>query len=393
MKIDVFCEVEKAKPWGPNHEYQLLKETLAQAEVADRAGFDCWWEVEHHGAVEMSYSSAPEVMLTAISQRTKRIRLGHSAVLAPHNFNHPIRIAERAATIDLISDGRLEMGFARSTIPEWRLFQIDPEETRDQLQEAMRMVPKMWTEDPFSWESERFSIRPTSIIPKPYQKPHPPLWQAASSPESFLMAARNGVGALGVTLLTPLEGMAGLLQSYREAIKDAEPAGSFVNNQTGVFTFVHVAETTQKAIENGAAQAAAWYINTIVRFFELEAALRAMEEAANQMADPAGQGLVGAIAAEGDTAGLEAGQGAMALVHRLAHGEDVSGEEVYEILNQQDSIIIGDPETCKRKMKHYREIGVDRLLCFQQVGRLSHDAIVDSMKLVGQHLVPYFSPK
>ncbi|MBN9494642.1 LLM class flavin-dependent oxidoreductase [bacterium] len=388
MKIDVFCEVEKAALEGPGGEHRLLKETLAQAQLADQAGFDCWWEVEHHGAVEMSYSSAPDLMLTAIAARTQRMRVGHSAVLAPHRFSHPIRIAERAATLDLLSDGRLEVGFARSTTPEWRLFQIPPEDTRAQLEETMRMVPRMWTEERFTYESPNFSINNAPIIPKPYQKPHPPMWQASSSPDSFAMAARCGVGALGVTLLTPIEGMAALLQTYRDAIKDAEPAGKFVNNQAGVFTFVHCAETTKKAIENGAAQAAAWYINTMVRFFELEQMMRDLED---RTKDVAGSGLVGQI--QSDTPPAEDDGGALRLIGRLAHGEDISGEEAYEILGKQDSIIIGDPETCLKKMKHYRDIGVDRLLCFQQVGGLSHEAIMESIRLVGKHAVPYFSPK
>ena len=319
------------------------------------------------------------------------MRIGHSAVLAPHKFSHPIKIAERAATLDILSDGRLEMGFARSTIPEWRLFGIEPEDTRPQLERTMRMIPQMWTQDRFTWNDDAFHINNAPIIPKPLQKPHPPLWQASSSPDSFLMAAHAGVGALGVTLLTPVDAMAGLLQTYREAIKDAEPAGSFINNQAGVFTFVHVAETTKQAIENGAAEAAAWYINTIVRFFELEAQLRAMDAGAAPAPDAAGQGLVGKIEAAGKES--DAGSEAIALVGRLARGEEVSGEEVYEVLGREDSIIIGDPETCRRKMARYRDIGVDRLLCFQQVGGLSHESIMDSIRLVGQHIVPEFSPK
>ena len=392
MKIDCFYEIETARSDAPNFEHRLLKETLAQAEAAEAAGFDCWWQVEHHGAEQMSYSSAPDVILSAISQRTRRMRLGHSAVLAPHNFAHPIRIAERAATLDLLSDGRLEMGFARSTIPEWRLFQIDPDDTRAQLERTMRMVPKIWTSDRFSWEDDVFQIKNAPVIPKPYQKPHPPMWQASSSPESFEMAARNGVGALGVTILTPLEGMAALLDAYRSGIKDAEPAGSFINNQTGVFTFVHCAETTKQAIENGAAEAAAWYTNTIVKFFELQEMMKALEEQVAQPVDVAGRGLVGAIDTPGQSSDPAADQ-AVNIIGRLAKGEEISGEEVYEVLGQQDSIIIGDPETVRRKMNHYREIGVDRLLCFQQVGGLSHDTVMKSIQLIGSEVIPHFSPK
>ncbi len=397
LKIDVFCEVETARTSAPGHEHRLIKETLAQAEAADAAGFDCWWEVEHHGAVAMSYSSAPDIILSAIAQRTKRMRIGHSAVLAPHRFSHPIRIAERAATLDLVSDGRLEVGFARSTIPEWRLFEIDPESTRAQLEKTMRMVPKMWTQETFSWDDEEFHIKDARVSPKPLQKPHPPMWQAASSPESFVMAGRNGVGALGTTLLTPVDVIAALLGSYRDAIKDAEPAGAFVNNQAGVFTFVHCAETTKQAIENGAAEAAAWYANTIVKFFELEQALlRRSGDTLPAATDRAGAGLVGDIQAPA-TVGAPPPSAehaaAMALIARLAHGEQISGEEVFEVLNKQDSVIIGDPDTCKRKMERYRDAGVDRLLCFQQVGGLSHEVILESTRLVGKHLIPYFSPK
>lgn len=405
MKIDMFCEVEKADI-QPEKELQLLQETIAQAELADQVGFDCWWEVEHHGAVEMSYSSAPEVMLAAISQRTKRMRLGHGAVLAPHNINHPIRIAERAATLDLLSGGRLEMGFARSTIPEWRTFQVDPEDTRNQHVETMRMVPKMWTEERFSWKSDRFTINNLSVIPKPLQKPHPPMWAACTSAEGFRIAGELGVGALGVTLMTPVETMGQLLDTYREAVKNADPVGSYVNNQTGVFTFVHCAETMDQAIKNGAAAACAWYENAIVKFFELHERLKSREEAMARgegtsfkpdgVPGGAGGGLIGqqgtaATATATKMTPLE--EATMRMIGRLARGEEISSEEVFEVLNEQDSVIIGDPETVRRKMARYRDIGCDRLLCFQQVGGLSHAAIMESIRLVGAKVIPYFSPK
>ena len=192
---------------------------------------------------------------------------------------------------------------------------------------------------------------------------------------------------LGVTLLTSVDVMADLLKTYRESIKDAEPAGAFINNQTAVFTFVHCAETTKKAIENGAAAAAAWYANTIVHFFELEQRLLALTEGLEQ--DPAGLGMAGQLTTEN----APKPGGGMQLVRRLAKGEDISPEEMFEVLNGEDSVIIGDPDTCRRKMNHYRDIGCDRLMCFQQVGGLPHQAIMDSIRLVGQHLIPAFSPK
>jgi alkanesulfonate monooxygenase SsuD/methylene tetrahydromethanopterin reductase-like flavin-dependent oxidoreductase (luciferase family) len=401
VEIDIFCEVEKAG-LQPGQEGQLFRETLAQAELADRMGYGCWWEVEHHGAVEMSYSSAPELMLTAISQRTKRIRIGHSAVLAPHNINHPVRIAERAATLDHLSGGRLEMGFARSTIPEWRTFQIDPDDTRRQQIEAMRMVAQMWTNEKFSWDGEDIKIKDLTVIPKPLQKPHPAMWSTCTSEEGFRSAGELGVGVLGVTLMLPLEAMAQLFQIYREALKSADPVGSFVNAQAGVFTFVHCAETMDQAIQNGAAAACAWYQNAIVKFFELKALLLMQEEAiraAGGTADAdagvklnAGAGLIGDIRPEG-VEETDLTQATLAIVGRLARGEEMAPEEVFSVLNKQDSVIIGDPATVRRKMERYRDIGTDRLLCFQQVGGLDHAAVMESIRLVGEEVIPYFSPK
>jgi alkanesulfonate monooxygenase SsuD/methylene tetrahydromethanopterin reductase-like flavin-dependent oxidoreductase (luciferase family) len=402
VEIDIFCEVEKAN-LKPGEEGQLLRETLAQAELADKMGYGCWWEVEHHGAVEMSYSSAPEVILSAIAQRTKRIRIGHAAALAPHNINHPVRIAERAATLDLLSNGRLEMGFARSTVPEWRTFQIDPTDTRRQQIETMRMVPQMWTQERFSWDGDDIKIKDLSVIPKPQQKPHPPMWSMATSEDGFKVAGEAGVGVVGVTLMLPLDTMAQLFQTYREALKTADPVGSFVNAQTGVFTFVHCAETMDQAIANGAAAAMAWYQNAIVRFFELKELLLQQEQAVLASMDTAGghggvkleagAGLIGDIRPEGMNEQDELTQATLGIVGRLARGEEITNEEVYNVLNKQDSVIIGDPATVRRKMERYRDIGTDRLLCFQQVGGLAHSAVMDSIRLVGEEVIPYLAPK
>jgi alkanesulfonate monooxygenase SsuD/methylene tetrahydromethanopterin reductase-like flavin-dependent oxidoreductase (luciferase family) len=401
VEIDIFCEVEKAG-LQPGQEGQLFRETLAQAELADKMGYGCWWEVEHHGAVEMSYSSAPELMLTAIAQRTRRMRIGHAAVLAPHNINHPVRIAERAATLDHLSGGRLEMGFARSTVPEWRTFQVDPEDTRRQQVEAMRMIPQMWTRERFSWDGEDIKVKDLSVIPKPLQQPHPPMWSTCTSEDGFRVAGELGVGVLGVTLMLPLSTMAEMFRVYRAALKTADPVGSFVNAQTGVFTFVHCAETMEQAVRNGAAAACAWYQNAIVKFFELkemlmrqDAALRAAgnaSAAAEGARLEAGAGLIGDIRTQ-DTESDDLTQATLRIVGRLARGEELAPEEVFEVLNRQDSVIIGDPATVRRKMERYRDIGTDRLLCFQQVGGLDHGAVMDSIRLVGEEVIPYLAPR
>ena len=383
MKIDIFCELQKPRPWDGDHEQQIIEETIEQAKLADEMGYSCFWEVEHHTAEEFSYSSAPELMLTAIAQNTERIRLGHAAVLAPFNFNHPVRIAERSAFLDRLSRGRLEMGFARSTAMEWQVFNVDPDDTRRQLQDTMQMVPRMWQEERFSWKSKDWEINDRVILPKPLQKPHPPMWQACSSEPSWVQAGQNGVGVLGVTLWTSIDEIERRIRIYREAVKDANPVGAFVNNQVALFTFVHCAETEQQAIDNGAAAAAAWYTNAAFNFFQ---ARDSEEKTAPEAQDSAGSDFVG-----GTADALAAGEPTEAeqVIGRVRAGEDVSNEEIFQVLSEQDSLIVGDPETCRRKMKRYEEIGIDRLMCFQQVGQLTHDQIMGSIRQVGQ-LIPEF---
>ena len=391
MKLDIFTEVQKARAaWGDDHEQDVIEETLEQARLADELGYECWWQVEHHGATEFSYSSAPELLLTAISQRTSRLRLGHSGVLAPFKVNHPIRVAERAATLDRLSHGRAEVGFARSGGLEWETFGVPPESSLEQVRQCMQMVKGMWTESPFSWQSELFEIPERDIVPKPLQQPHPPMWQTTSSPGSFRMAGNLGVGVLATTLMQPLEVMASLLDEYRDGLKDCEPVGDFVNDQTAVFTFVHCAETTQAAIESGAANAALWYVNSAPTVFKVDP-----EIFYDSIRGEVLEGAASRITVTEDTAAAPASDEELddpnpvvRLLRHAAAGRAVSPEEAYETLDPLDSVIIGDVETCRRKMQRYRDIGVDRLMCFMQIGDLGHESIMRSLRLTAGELMP-----
>lgn len=387
MKLDVFTEMQDPKPWTEDHEHRRIVETLEQAHLADEMGYGCFWQVEHHGGEEFSLSSAPELMLTAISQRTKRIRLGHSSVLAPYRFNHPIRIAERAAVLDHLSNGRLELGLARSTVPEWRTFNIPADETRDQMQQAFEMIPRMWTEERFSWKSQHFEINNLPVVPKPMQKPHPALWQACSSPQSFAQAGKNGVGALGVTLWADLAQVKEWIDLYRRSVREAKPVGKFVNDQVAFFTFVHCADTDEEAMRNGAATAAAWYTTNAFTFFEAkEVFLQSLAEQQALLKDPAGGGLTGQFLRDQTAKGTPPNK-AQLIIGAIMQGQNPSDDEVFEALSSQDSLIVGSPETCLRKLKVYKDLGIDRLMCFQQVGNLPHDKVMKSMRLIGE-LIP-----
>lgn len=392
MKFDIFCEIQRAFPWEGRDEASLFREILDQARAADAAGFTAWWQVEHHGAPEFSYSAAPELVLTAIAMATERLRVGHAGVLAPFNINSPLRVAERGATLDVLSGGRFEMGLAKSGGKEWETFGVDPEKARDQVRDAMHIIPRVWTEPEFSWDGPDYKVPPREIVPKPLQNPHPPLWQTCGSPESFYMAGEMGVGALGTTLLSPVKFLGEMLREHDRGLSACSaPAGRFVNRQKGCFTFVHIAETREQAIANGAAWSALWYVNAAPRVFKvprrvwydmIKAGLHpnsARDTAALAQLDP------------NETVIHDDDPPVVVLLKRMAQGEEIGKDEAHDVLEPLDCVVIGDPDHCARKLRGYEAIGADRMMCMMQFGSIPHAAVLKSIELAGRLLVPAFA--
>src|ERR1051326_6723274 len=198
MRFGLFYELQLPRPWGEGAERRLVREALEQVELADRLGIDSVWEVEHHFLEEYSHSSAPEVFLAACSQRTSRIRLGHGIVQLPPAVNHPARVAERIAMLDLVSDGRVEFGAGEGAgALEPSGFCVDYALKHEQWAESLDAITRMFVEEPFRGYAGRFVRMPTrNVVPKPLQKPHPPIWVACPRPETISVAAASGLGAL-----------------------------------------------------------------------------------------------------------------------------------------------------------------------------------------------------
>ncbi|MBU1377590.1 MAG: LLM class flavin-dependent oxidoreductase [Alphaproteobacteria bacterium] len=391
MKFDIFCEIQRPYPWNGRDEASLFQEILAHARAADVAGFDTWWQVEHHGAPEFSYASAPELVLTAIAMVTERLRVGHAGVLAPFAINTPLRVAERGATLDVLSGGRFELGLAKSGGKEWETFGVQPDKARDQVRDALKMIPRMWTEKEFSWTSADYNVPPREIVPKPLQQPHPRLWQTCGSPESFFMAGELGVGALGTTLLSPVAFLGQMLREHDRGLAACqEPAGKVVNAQKGCFTFVHLADSRAEAIANGAAWSALWYVNAAAVAFKvprrvwydmIKAGLHpnsARDTAALTERDPH------------ETDILPDDPPVVVVLKRMAQGQTISHEEAHEVLEPLDCVVIGDPDHCIGKLRGYEAIGADRMMCMMQFGTIPHAAVLKSIALTGRHVAPVF---
>jgi alkanesulfonate monooxygenase SsuD/methylene tetrahydromethanopterin reductase-like flavin-dependent oxidoreductase (luciferase family) len=207
VKFGVFFPHQLPRPWHEGSEAELFLGGLETAELADRIGVGYAWAQEHHFLEEYSHSTAPEVFLGACSQRTRSIRLGHGISVMPPAVNHPARVAERIATLDLVSGGRVEWGTGEmSSRIELEGFNVSYLEKRAMWAEAVRETAKMLCSEPYAgFSGKYFSMPARNVVPKPIQRPHPPLWIACTNRDTLRLAARLGAGALTFAFMDPGE--------------------------------------------------------------------------------------------------------------------------------------------------------------------------------------------
>ena len=359
MKLALFYEIPVARPWSRYSEHEAYKSVVEQAVLGEQAGFHSLWTVEHHFLEEFSHCSNPEVLYGAIAARTSRLRLGYGVRLMPFPYNHPVRSAESAAVLDIISDGRVEFGTGRSsTRAELEGFGIDPHRTRELWEEAVDVIVAAWTNDILEWNGKQFKIPPRRVLPKPVQDPHPPLWGATSSPESHRIMGEKGMGLLSFTIGTSPEELKGRIDLYRDGLTRAKPVGKFVNGRAATFTMVNVAKTREQARIN-AAESCEWYAKHGTE------AVASVSKWMREMGQQSGTYAYGDALADLDTSFL-----------------------TYDYLESTGACIVGTPEACIETAKRYEAAGCDLLLCLMNPYKVQHRAVLECIELMGKHVIP-----
>jgi alkanesulfonate monooxygenase SsuD/methylene tetrahydromethanopterin reductase-like flavin-dependent oxidoreductase (luciferase family) len=349
MKFGIFYEHQLPRPWREGDEQRLYNEALEQVELADRLGIDYAWEVEHHFLEEYSHSSAPEVFLAACAQRTERIRLGHGIRLMPPGFNHPAKIAATIATLDLVSNGRVDFGTGESASRmELEGFGIARKEKQAMWREATEQAANMLVMDPYpGYQGKYFSMPCRNLVPKPVQKPHPPMWMACSSREMIHMAAKNGLGALTFAFIDPDEAEHWVQDYYRTIETECVPIGHTVNPNIAMVTGFSCHEDAEEARRRGADG---------FRFF-----------------------------------GFALGYYYMFGNHKPGRSDIWKQfEAARETMPNSSFGGIGSPDQLRAHLRRFAEVGVDQTIFIQQGGNNRHQHICESLELFAKEVMPEF---
>jgi alkanesulfonate monooxygenase SsuD/methylene tetrahydromethanopterin reductase-like flavin-dependent oxidoreductase (luciferase family) len=374
VKFGLFYEHQLPRPWTEQSEYELLQHALEQCEFADSLGMQACWEVEHHFLEEYSHSSAPEVFLAAVSQRTKQMRLGHGIVQTPPPFNHPARIAERISTLDLVSGGRVDFGTGESSSEaELGGFLIDPVLKREMWEEGLRVAVRCMTEEPFTGHAGKFvTMPPRNVVPKPRQKPHPPVWVACSRRDTIRLAAQKGIGALTFSFIDPEEAVHWVNEYHQILAADGVPIADAVNPSIACVTPFMCHPDEEVALDRGL-EGGNFFGFSLAHFYvfgrhepgKTDVWAEYQRRRAEHGFDPE---AVQAASANGDRLGAK-------VVERGVGG--LRGG-------------VGTPEQLRDFCRRYEEAGVDQLIFVAQAGKNRHEHIMESIELFGREVLPEF---
>ena len=349
MKFGIFYEHQLPRDWNEDSEHKLFKQSLEQIELADQLGFDYAWEVEHHFLEEYSHSAAPEVFLGAASQRTKNIRLGHGIIQL--TTNHPARVAEKVATLDLVSDGRVELGLGEgASVTELHPFNLRFRDKRDVWEDAVKCVLPMFWNHGWQYDGEFFKFPLRAVVPKPLQKPHPPLWVACSQLDTIKYAAHRGMGALCFKFADLASARAWVNAYYNTFIRHQEKLCDYqANANIAVVGGFMCCETDEEAWQ----KADGW------TFFQFALQLYNKEGPFEP--------------------------GTMNIWERYLEWKQTPAGQ-----RRSGSELIGSPATIRERLRELRAANVDQVILLNQAGKNTHEDICSSLELFAKEVMPEF---
>jgi alkanesulfonate monooxygenase SsuD/methylene tetrahydromethanopterin reductase-like flavin-dependent oxidoreductase (luciferase family) len=373
VKFGLLFQLQTPRPldsdqWHEDDERKVIHQALEQIELADKLGYDYVFFTEHHFLEEYCHSTAPEVVLGAAAARTRNIRLGHGIIQMPPRQNHPARVAERIATLDIVSNGRVEFGTGEgATETEFGGFLTKRNDKKEAWEEATRECLRMMTCVPYpGYDGVHFSMPERNVIPKPVQKPHPPVWVAASRRETVMLAARMGIGALGFGFESPEEAEERATRYFELIRACREPIGQAMNPALLTVGNMLCAPTDEEAVERGLR--GAQYFGFVFGWM-------------HGHLTPGRDNIYREFRRRND-----AEQAADAL-----EPEDESARALYRMGRRGN--FIGSPDFIRENCLKYEAAHVDALLFFSQCGDRQHEHIMESLELFAREVMPEFKER
>jgi alkanesulfonate monooxygenase SsuD/methylene tetrahydromethanopterin reductase-like flavin-dependent oxidoreductase (luciferase family) len=356
MEFGIFIQAYTPKfrrDVDPDAEHHAIMNDLELVQAADRAGFKYLWATEHHFLDEYSHLSANDVVLGYLAHATQRIHLGSGIFNPLAQVNHPAKVAERVAMLDHLSDGRFEFGTGRGAGSHEILGFLhrdritDTTATKPMWEETIGEFAKMWLNDEYpGFEGQWWSLPPRKVLPKPWKKPHPPMWYAAGNTTSYAMAARKGLGVLGFSI-GAIDQLAPVLEAYKKEIPNAEPVGAYVNDNVMVTSGAYVAEDRETAYQWATAPHNTYLATNVYRYHDTFP---------HPPEVPYWPDLL----------------------------PDYTRDAIPTLLSS--GAILGDPDDALEQCRRWEAAGADQLVF--GVGTAEQEWMLETIRLFGEHIIP-----
>jgi alkanesulfonate monooxygenase SsuD/methylene tetrahydromethanopterin reductase-like flavin-dependent oxidoreductase (luciferase family) len=337
----------------PDAEHHALMNDVELVQAADRAGFKYVWVTEHHFLDEYSHLSANDVVLGYLAHATERIHLGSGIFNPLAQVNHPVKVAERVAMLDHLSGGRFEFGTGRGAGSHEILGFLhrdgitDTSATKEMWEETIGEFAKMWLQDEYGgFEGKWWSLPPRKVLPKPWLKPHPPMWYAAGNTTSYAMAARKGLGVLGFSVGS-IDELAPVMEAYKKEITNADPVGAYVNDNIMVTSGAYVAEDRETAYDWAVAPHNSYLGSNVYRYHDTFP---------HPPTVPRWPELL----------------------------PDYTREAIPLLL--QSGGIVGDPDDALAQCRRWEAAGADQLVF--GLGTATKEQSLETIRLMGEHVIP-----